>query len=97
MKIEEARQIYREQIKSYREQQVILVKQKQELEQKMRTTPDGVNVYANEAAVLELTIEAVTKKQNEYQNYMEYICEVLSANGIFNTSLISNTDKVLLS
>ena len=29
----------------------------------------------------------------EYQNYMEYICEVLSANGIFNTSLISNTDK----
>ncbi len=29
----------------------------------------------------------------EYQDYMEYICEILSANGIFNTSLISNTDK----
>ena len=30
---------------------------------------------------------------NEYQEYMEYICEILSDNGIFNTSLISTEDK----
>jgi len=79
MKIEEARQIYREQIKSYREQQVILAKQKQELEQKMRTTPDGVNVYANEAAVLELSIRAVDEKQQEYRDYMEKLTEQWAA------------------
>ena len=79
MKIEEARQIYSTQIKSYREQQVILAKQKQELEQKMRTTPDGVNVYANEAAVLELSIQAVDEKQQEYRDYMEKLSEQWAA------------------
>ncbi len=28
-----------------------------------------------------------------YQNYMEYICEILSANGIFDSSAISKDDK----
>lgn len=36
MKISEARQIYSAQIKSYHEQQMILSKQKQELEKRMR-------------------------------------------------------------
>ena len=79
MKIEEARQLYSMQIKSYREQQTVLYKQKQELEQKINTTPDGKNVYANEAAVLELTIEAVDEKQNEYQDYMNKLMEQWAA------------------
>lgn len=79
MKIEEARQLYNMQIKSYREQQTVLYKQKQELEQKINTTPDGKNVYANEAAVLELTIEAVDEKQNEYQDYMNKLMEQWAA------------------
>lgn len=79
MKIEEARQLYSMQIKSYREQQTVLYKQKQELEQKINTTPDGKNVYANEAAVLELTIEAVGEKQNEYQDYMNKLMEQWAA------------------
>ena len=79
MKISEARQLYNTQIRAYREQHTILAKQKQELEQKMNTNPDGKSIYANEAAVLELTIEAVSKKQNEYQNYMDKLLQQWSA------------------
>lgn len=79
MKIEEARQIYNTQIKAYREQQVVLAKQKQELEQKIRTTPDGKNIFANEAAVLELSIQAVDEKQQEYKDYMAGILEQWAA------------------
>ncbi len=71
MKIGEARQLYNTQIKAYREQQVVLSKKKQELETKMNSEPEGKTVYANEAAILELTIKAVDEKQTEYQNYME--------------------------
>ena len=71
MKIGEARQIYNTQIRAYQEQRVALSKQKNELESKMNTVPDGKTVYANEAAILELTIKAVDEKQTEYQDYME--------------------------
>jgi len=75
MKISEARQLYNSQIQSYREQQLVLSRQKQELENKMNTTPDGKALYANEAAILELTIQAVDEKQNEYKAYMENLLE----------------------
>lgn len=71
MKIGEARQIYNTQIRAYQEQKVALSKQKKELESKMNTVPDGKTVYANEAAILELTIKAVDEKQTEYQDYMD--------------------------
>lgn len=71
MKISEARQLYNSQISAYREQQVVLSKQKKALEEKMNSVPDGKTIYANEAAVLELTIKAVDEKQSEYQNYMD--------------------------
>ena len=71
MKIGEARQIYNTQIRAYQEQKVALSKQKKELESKMNSVPDGKTVYANEAAILELTIKAVDEKQTEYQDYME--------------------------
>lgn len=75
MKISEARQIYSAQIKNYREQQVILSKQKKELENKINTTPDGQTIYAGEAATLELTMNALSEKQSEYQKYMEQLTE----------------------
>ncbi len=75
MTIKEVRQTYGTQIKSYHEQQIALQKQKKDLERKINTTPDGKNVYANEAAVLELTIQAVDEKQSEYQAYMEKVTE----------------------
>lgn len=79
MKIAEARQLYNSQIKAYREQQAALSKQKQELEQKMNTTPEGKSIFAKEAATLELTMEAVNEKQEEYQNYMNKLLEQWSA------------------
>jgi hypothetical protein len=79
MKIGEARQLYSSQIKSYREQHVTLMNQKQKLEQKINATVDGKTVYANEAAILELTIKAVDEKQNEYKDYMEKLMEQWSA------------------
>lgn len=79
MIIKEVRQTYGAQIRSYHEQQIALQKQKKELERKMNTTPDGKNVYANEAAVLELTIQAVDEKQNEYRDYMEKLTEQWAA------------------
>lgn len=75
MKISDAREMYSYQIKSYNEQKVALSKQKQELETKMKLSPNGKAVYANEAAVLELTIEAVSKKQEEYKDYMSTLME----------------------
>lgn len=75
MKIEEARQIYNVQIKAYHEKQCMLAKQKKDLEDKMNSTPDGKNVYANEAAVLELSMQAVNEKRDEYQKYMDKLLE----------------------
>ena len=37
----------------------------------MNSVTDGKTIYANEAAILELTIKAVDEKQNEYQDYMD--------------------------
>lgn len=79
MKISEARQLYNGQIRAYREQQTALAKQKQELEKKMASVEDGKTLYANEAATLELTIEAVKEKQTEYRDYMDKLLEQWSA------------------
>lgn len=79
MKIAEARQIYHSQIKEYQEQKILLSKQKQDLEKKINSTEDGKTIYANEAAVLELTIQAVDEKQSEYQKYMEKLNEQWAA------------------
>ena len=75
MKISEARRLYSMQIRSYREQQAALFKQKQELENKMNSVKDGKTIYANEAAILELTMKAVDEKKTEYMNYMEKLLE----------------------
>ena len=79
MKISEVRIQYNQQIKSYREQQVLLADRKKELEQKIRTTPDGVTVFANEAATLELQMNAVNEKQDEYREYMDKLMEQWAA------------------
>lgn len=79
MKISEARQIYSAQIQAYREQQSILTKQKKELEEKMVSATNDKDMYANEAAVLELTLNAVIEKKNEYQAYMSDLNEKWTA------------------
>ena len=70
MKIGEAKVIYRNQISAYQEQKNILAKQKQALEEKMKYDPEAKKLFAEEAATLELTIDALDKKQSEYQDYL---------------------------
>lgn len=75
MKIGEARQIYSAQIKEFQQQKLSLAKQKKELEHKMNAVPNGKEQYANEAATLELSYNAVSEKYDEYRNFMEKIME----------------------
>ena len=70
MKIGEAKIVYREQIKAYQEQKQILSKQKKQLEERMKYDPKAKELFSKEAATLELTIDALDKKQTEYQDYM---------------------------
>lgn len=79
MKISEARQLYSTQIKSYREQQNALYKQKKELEEKMKSEENGTVIYANEAANLELTMKAVEEQKNQYQKYMDKLMQQWSS------------------
>ena len=70
MKIGEAKVVYRNQISAYQEQKNILSKQKQDLEEKMKYDPAAKELFSKEAATLELTMDALDKKQAEYQDYM---------------------------
>ncbi len=75
MKIEEARQTYNVQIKTFYTKQRELHKQRQELDEKIKTTENGSVIYKNEAASLELQYNAVSEKRQEYQDYMDKLME----------------------
>lgn len=75
MKIGEARQTYNFQIKSYYAKQRELASQKQELDEKIKSTENGAAIYKNEAVILELQYNAVNDKRQEYQDYMDKLLE----------------------
>lgn len=75
MKIGEAQQIYREQIKAYNTQKAALSKQLQDVRSKMEASQDDKEIFGSEAAVLELSIEALNKQQDEYQDYMDELSD----------------------
>lgn len=75
MQTGEARGIYSSVLKSYNEQKFKLGKQKNELKERMESTPDGKTLYADEAATLELKYNAVAEKQDEYQSYVNQLME----------------------
>ena len=75
MKIGEARKIYSAQLKEFQEQKLSLAKQKKELERKMGIFPDRKEEYANEAATLELSYNAVSQKYEEYRNFMDKLLQ----------------------
>lgn len=79
MTVKEARQTYNAQLKSYNVQRYNLAKQKAELKEKIAKTENGAVIYADQAAVLELTYNAVAEKQDEYQNYMDQLMEQWNA------------------
>ena len=53
MKVGEARGIYSSVLKSYNQQKFKLSKQRNELKERMESTPDGKTLYADEAATLD--------------------------------------------
>lgn len=75
MKIGEAQQIYREQIKEYRAQKAELSKQLKNVRSRMEGTEDKKEQYASEAATLELTINALDEKEDEYQEYLDKLAD----------------------
>jgi len=75
MTVGEARKAYSMQLKSYNIQKYNLAKQRAELNEKIKNTENGAVLYADEAATLELTYNAVAEKQNEYQDYMNQLME----------------------
>lgn len=79
MKIEQARMTYSTQIQSYREQIQLLTAKKQELDKKMELKPEAKELFGEEAATLELTIQKLDEKQSEYQEYMSKLMEQWSA------------------
>lgn len=75
MKIGEAQKLYRAQRATLLEQRRKLLKKKEALEKKVNITPDGKEIYANEAATLELTIDAVTQRFDENQEVLDQLAE----------------------
>lgn len=75
MKIGEAQSTYSKQIQLYNGAVDELRTKKQELNERINKTENGAVVYQNEAAVLELQFNAVDKKRQEYQNYMDKLLE----------------------
>lgn len=71
MKIGEAQKLYQAQRASLLDQKKKLLKQKEDLEKKVNITVNGKEVYANEAATLELSIEAVTQRFDENQKVLD--------------------------
>ncbi len=75
MKIGEAQQIYRGQIKEYRSQRSVTAKQLEEVRKRMKYSPDTKEEDKNTAATLELTLQALDEKEDEYQEYLNRLTD----------------------
>lgn len=75
MKIGEAQEIYREQVRAYQKEKASVSKQLQNLRRRMEIHPAGKEQYESEAATLELTLDALKEKQEEYQDYLSELAE----------------------
>ncbi len=78
MKIGEAKQMYRDQVNAYRKQQAILSKQLEEVNKKLQQAPQDKKeqeAYQSQAATLQLTLDALEEKEDEYQEYLDQLAE----------------------
>ena len=71
MKIGEAQQAYRGQVQAYQSQRSVLAKQLEEVKKRMKYSPETKEKDEQEAATLELTLEALDEKKDEYQEYLK--------------------------
>ena len=75
MKIGEAQQLYRTQVKEYRTQKATLAKQLKDIRSRMEIYPDKREEFSSEAATLELTLNALDEKQQEYYDYLDKLAD----------------------
>ena len=75
MKNGEAQKQYRAQRAILLEQKRKLIKKKKDLEKKSKITLGDKEIYANEASILELTIDAVTQRFDENQEVLDRLAE----------------------
>lgn len=77
LKIGEAQQIYRAQVKAYQDQKVSVSKQLQDARKKMEVSvsKEDKERYSSEAATLELTLDKLDEKQSEYQEYLSKLAD----------------------
>lgn len=75
MKIKEAQQLYRAQVKEYQAQKVNLSKQLQSVRSRMEHSAEKKEQYGEEAAILELSLEALSEKQNQYYDYLNKLSD----------------------
>ena len=64
MKIGEAQGIYRDQVRAYQKEKNNISKQLQNLRKRMESRPEEKEGFQSEAAMLELTLEALDEKQD---------------------------------
>lgn len=79
MKITEAQKIYRANRQELIDQRKLLIKQREELERKKRVTPNGSELFSEEAATLELSINEVNKKFDDNQEILDKLGEQYAA------------------
>ncbi|MDD6571236.1 MAG: hypothetical protein PUF12_02485 [Thermoflexaceae bacterium] len=75
MKIGEAQQLYRAQVQTYQMQKSTLSQKLHDVRNQMKSKPEEKETFGEEAAVLELTINALNEKQTEYQDYLSKLAE----------------------
>lgn len=93
MKAGEAKKVYGAQLMDLYDQKMELLNRKKELEKKSKNTPDGKNVFAEEAATLELSLNAVTKKYEENRKFMDKVSETYAA--AFNAEVCRQQSDVM--
>ena len=80
MKVGEARGIYSSVLKSYNQQKFKLSKQRNELKERMESTPDGKTLYADEAATLDLSeILRLILKTNRALRVLSFFIRVMKS------------------
>ncbi|NLL79969.1 MAG: hypothetical protein GX234_09310 [Clostridiales bacterium] len=93
MNIGEARKLYSAKLNEFWQQKRTLARQKQALEKKCNSVVNGKEIFANEAATLELSYQAVSDKYEEYHNYMEQLSMLY--NGIYNTEVAKQQGETM--
>lgn len=93
MKISEAQKIYREQRQLLVDQRRALIKQRDELQKKCAYTENGKELFSEEAATLELSINEVTKKFDENQEILDKLAEKHAA--VWNAEVAKQQGDVM--